>query len=401
MKPRIILSALFIFGILGTVFAQIKQADTATRYRSLIPVNKQKRISNIDFIANQQYALRSDFKDGDYLSSDFRMEQFRMEIRGWVTDKIYFRFRHRYTSSFEPQSVDKIIKGVDMAYVNIKLGNNDKWELMAGKFCVDWGGIEFDLNPIDIYEYSDIIEMADNFLSGVGAKYNINSSNYIGLQVYNSRTQSYNELYGNDSVIGGAGIEASKAAMGSVITWRGSLWNGLVNTLWSYSLTNEASGIFKNYAAFGQQLNLNKVTIAYDFKISFEDLDRTGIISKEIPRDEHGYVLRNTQYMSHWLRVDYNFAPKWHVCFDGYVDFASWKDDEDPEKEAYGDKIRTAYGYIPTIEYYPWDDFPIKFFVGYVGRIYKYSDYAKMKINVKDYNTGRVMIGLISPLKFL
>ncbi len=401
MKLRIVLSALFLFGILGTTLAQIKQSDTATHYRSIIPVDKQKRLSNIDFIANQQYAFRSDFKDSDYLGSKFKMEQFRMEIRGWVTKKVYFRFRHRYTSSFEPQSMDKIIKGVDMAYIAIKLGNKDKWEVMAGKFCVDWGGIEFDLNPIDIYEYSDIIEMADNFLSGVGLKYFVNSSNYIGLQIYNSRTQTYDEIYGNDSIIGGAGIKASKAPLGGVLTWRGSLWNGLVTTLWSYSLTNEASGIFKNYAAFGQQVNLKKLTIAYDFKISSEDLDRSGIISNEIPRDTYGYVLRNTLYTSHWLRVDWEFVPKWHLCFDGYVDYASWMDDEDPEKEAYGNQIRTAYGYIPTIEYHPWDNFPVKFFAGYVGRLYNYSDYTKMKIDATDYNTGRVMVGLISPLKFL
>ena len=401
MKTRIIICALFLFGIMGTAFAQIKQADTATNYRSIIPEDKQKRLSNIDFIANQQYSFRSDFNDGDYLGSKFKMEQFRLEIRGWVTKKVYFRFRHRYTSSFEPQSMDKIIKGVDMAYIAIKLGNKDKWEVMAGKFCVDWGGIEFDLNPIDIYEYSDIIEMADNFLSGVGIKYFVNPSNYIGLQIYNSRTQTYDEIYSNDSIIGGAGITASKAPLGGVITWRGSLWNGLVTTLWSYSLTNEASGIFKNYAAFGQQLNLKKLSIAYDFKISSEDLDRTGVISNEIPRDTYGYVLRNTLYTSHWLRVDWEFVPKWHLCFDGYVDCANWMDDEDPDKEAYGNQIRTAYGYIPTIEYHPWDNFPIKFFAGYVGRIYNYSNYTKMKIDAKDYDTGRVMVGLIAPLKFL
>ena len=41
--------------------------------------------------------------------------------------KIYFRFRHRYTSSFEPQSIDKIIKGVDFAYVTFTL--SDKVQL--------------------------------------------------------------------------------------------------------------------------------------------------------------------------------------------------------------------------------------------------------------------------------
>ena len=401
MKIKIIFIAFFLFGILGTGFAQLKQADTSTTYRSLIPEDKQKRLSNFDLIFNQQFDFRNDFLNDEYVGSKFKFEQFRLEIRGWVSKKVFFRFRHRYTSTFEPQTVDKIIKGVDMAYINIKLGNNNKWEIIAGKMCVDWGGIEFDLNPIDIYAYSDIIEQADNFLSGVGTKYFVNPSNYIGLQIYNSRTQTYDEIYGNDSIIGGAGIEASKAPLGGVITWRGSLWNGLINTLWSYSLTNEASGMFKNYAAFGQQLNLKKLTFAYDFKISSEDLDRTGIISKEIPRDQYGYVLRNTLYTSHWIRLDWEFATKWHLCFDGFIDCAKWLDDEDPDKEAYGNKIKTSYGYIPTVEFYPWDDVPLKFFAGYIGRIYNYSDYTKLKIDVADYTTGRVMIGLISPLKVL
>ena len=286
-----------------------------------------------------------------------------------------------------------------MAYLNFKLGNADKWELQAGKFCLDWGGIEFDLNPIDIYEYSDIIEMADNFMSGVGIKYNVNSGNYIGFQMYNSRTQTFDEIYGNDSIIRGADITASKAPLGGVITWRGSLWNGLVTTLWSYSLTNEASGIFKNYLALGQQVSLNTLKIAYDFKISNEDLDRTGIISQEIPRGEYGYVLRNTLYYSHWLQVDWKFIPKWHFCFVGMLDQANWLDDEDPTKNT--DKIRTAYGYIPTIEYYPFDNINIKFFMGYAGRVYKYSDYTKARIASEDYNTGRLMIGIISPLGIL
>ena len=399
MKTRFFLLTFLLMGIVGINYAQYRQMETKPEYKSLIPEEKQKRLKNIDMIANMQFAFRNDFKDGDYIGSKFRMEQFRMEIKGWVTDKVYFRFRHRYTSAFEPQSMDKIIKGIDMAFVAFKLGNKDKWEMIVGKMCVDWGGIEFDLNPIDIYEYSDIIEQADNFLSGIGVKYFVNPDNYIGLQIYNARTQTFDELYGNDSIIGGAGITASKAPLGGVLTWRGSLWDGLVSTLWSFSITNEASGMFKNYLALGQQLNLKKVKVAYDFKLSLEDLDRTGIISKEIPRDEYGYVLQNTMYYSHWLQVDWKFAPKWHIAFAGFIDHAKWLDDEDPDK--YSNTIRTGYGYIPTVEFYPWDEVNLKFFVGYVGRIYKYSDYTKEKVGSQDYTTGRLMIGLISPLQFL
>jgi hypothetical protein len=94
-------------------------------------------------------------------------------------------------------------------------------------------------------------------------------------------------------------------------------------------------------------------------------------------------------------------TPKWHFSVDAFVDFADWTSDKDPLKTQ--NRFRTVYSVIPTIEFYPWDDFNLKFFIGYVGRWYKYSDYAKNRPGLmkQDYNTSRVMIGLISPLKFL
>ena len=173
MKTKLII-LIILLACSSVMQAQMKQTDENSLDEPIIPIDKQTRLANFNLILNQQYAFRNDFDNGEYIDSRFRMEQFRLEMRGWITEKVFFRFRHRYTSSYEPQSVDKIIKGVDMAYITVKLGNKDKWELSAGKLCADWGGIEFDLNPIDIYEYSDIIEQADNFLSGVGVKYNLN-----------------------------------------------------------------------------------------------------------------------------------------------------------------------------------------------------------------------------------
>jgi len=377
------------------MFAQQRQGGKEDAYRSLIPDEKQKRLKNVDFITNMQFGLRNDFRDDNYLSSQFKIEQFRLEIKGWVTDKVFFRFRHRYTSPFEPQSMDKIIKGVDLAFITYKI--NDKWQVSGGKVCADWGGIEFDMNPAFIYEYSDIIEMADNFLSGVQVNYSLSEGNSFGFQILNSRTQSFNEIYGNDSIIGALGIEQAKAPLAAVLTWRGKF--GKFSTLWSYSVFTEAEGYFKNYFAFGNMLELNKVKISYDFKLSLEDLDRTGIISETIPRNEYSYRLTNTLYYSHWAQVEWQFTPRWSFVFVGFVDYAKWRGDEDPEKT--DNHIRTAYGYIPTIEYHPLDDSDLKLFVGYVGRIYNYSDYAKTKVGATDYQTGRIIVGLITALKVL
>jgi len=188
----------FIFGIVLLLFvfmgyAQNRQSDTTSIYRSLIPTSKQSLLKNIDMIANTQMGFRSDFYEGEHVESKFRVEQFRLEIKGYVHEKIYFRFRHRYTSSFEPQSIDKIIKGVDFFYLTFTL--SDKVNLTLGKTYADWGGIEFDLNPIDIFEYSDIIEQADNFLTGVGVYWQATERNGFSFQILNSRTQSFEELY--------------------------------------------------------------------------------------------------------------------------------------------------------------------------------------------------------------
>jgi hypothetical protein len=397
MKKSILLCIPLFFIFLVSAYAQQHQSGLTDNYRSLIPEDKQNRLKNVDFIANMQYDFRNDFTSGEYIGSNFRMEQFRMEIKGWVTDKVFFRFRHRYTSPFEPQTLDKIIKGVDMAFVTVKLGNKDKWQMSAGKMCVDWGGIEFDLNPVFIYEYSDIIEMADNFMSGAQIQRNFSEGNSLGFEIMNSRTQSFEEIYGSDSIIGGLGIKASKAPLAGVLTWRGKF--GIFSTLYSYSVFTEAKNYVSNYIALGNMLTFKKVNLSYDFKISLEGLDRTGTISQTIPRNEYSYTLTNTVYYSHWLQVEWRFAPKWQLAFVGFIDQALWMGHEDPTKTT--NKIKTGFGYIPTIEYYPWDDINLKFFAGYVGRVYNYSDYATTKVGAQDYNTGRIMVGLISALKFL
>ena len=390
MKIKLIITAICL-SIAGIVQAQLRQADTSS-YRSLIPEEKQELLKNVDMIMNMQLGFRNDFQDGEYLGSKFKFEQFRLEIKGYVHEKVFFRFRHRYTSDFQPASVDKIIKGVDFAYLRFDL--SDKWQLTVGKTFADWGGIEFDLNPIDIYEYSDIIEMADNFLTGAGVYYQATKNHGFSFQILNSRTGTFEELY--DSI---PTIQSSKAPLAGVINWRGSFWEGKFTTLWSYSLFNEAKDTYKNYIALGNQLKLDKFTIMYDFKWSKEDLDRTGIISGDVPDDIYNYALRNTLYYSHWLRVDYRFVPKWQLSFVGFIDKAKWLSDIDPVKDT--DDWRTAYSFIPTIEYFPWDDLNLKFYFGYVGRYFDYSDYATSRVGVQDYNTGRIIFGIISPLHVL
>lgn len=403
MKLKINMKWLLLFLLSPSfMYAQKTELQTGdtTYYKTLIPEDKQGLLKNVSMIANMQFAFRNEFVDGEYTQSRFKNEQFRLEIRGQVHDKVYFRFRDRYTRAQTSESIDNLSRSVDLAYIRVDA--TEKFSISAGKMCADWGAFEFDYNPIDIYEYSDIIEYADNFLSGVGFSYLATPKHQFTVQVLDSRTATFEDLYGPQP-----DFTESKAPLAFVANWRGNLFGDKVKTIWSYSLFNEAQTLEEdpanmNYIALGQELTLGKFVIAYDYKWSDEDLDRTSIVSLTVPDTLYPYALPNTQYVGHWVHLHYRVTQKVNLAFFGMLDLARWNDDTmDPEKPAGEDLIRTAYGFIPVVEYYPWENLNMRFFANYIGRTYTYSDYAKTRFAANDYTTGRFTIGFISPLGIL
>lgn len=67
--------------------------------------------------------------------------------------------------------VDNLPTSIDYAGIGIQL--NDQFSLFAGKQCAAYGGFEFDLNPIDVYQYCDMIDYMSNFMTGLNVGYNI------------------------------------------------------------------------------------------------------------------------------------------------------------------------------------------------------------------------------------
>ena len=394
-KTGLIVLIFFIMPAALIAQTMAPQAGDTTYYKTLIPEEKQGLLKNVSMIANMRFAFRNEFQDGEFMKSRFTNEQFRLEIKGKVHDKVYFRFRDRYTRAQTSESVDGISRSTDLAFIRVDVSN--KFSIAGGKLCADWGAYEFDYNPIDIYEYSDIIEYADNFLSGFQASWVLNPKHQFTVQVLDSRTKTFNELYGPQPK-----LEESKAPLAFVANWRGSLFDGKFNTIWSYARHNEAhdtvadKGVGMDYFALGNQLKLNKLTIEYDYKISMEDLDRTTIVSETVPDNLYPYALRETVYIGHWLHLYYRVNPKINLAFVAMLDIAKYKDDIDPLKTS--DDIREAWGFIPTFEYYPFKDLNVRFYANWVGRKYEYSDYAKTRFNSKDYDTGRFSIGFVTPL---
>ena len=81
-------------------------------------------------------------------------------MKGNINDWLSYRYRQRLNRGNDGSgNIDNVPTSIDYAGIGVKL---DKFSFFAGKQCTAYGGIEFDVNPIDIYEYSDMIENMNN-----------------------------------------------------------------------------------------------------------------------------------------------------------------------------------------------------------------------------------------------
>lgn len=360
--------------------------------KTLIPEVRQKLLRDMDMIFNTRMGYDSGFTDGDHDISKFYVNQFRLELKGKIHEKVFFRFRNRFTKEDDPASLDHVNNSVDLAYVKIDF--TPKTQFSFGKLCADWGGYEFDFNPIDIMAYNDIINYADNFLVGAGLSHKLGDKHSLSFQVLNARTKTYDNLYGVDAEIPASpSINQSEYPLAAVVNWRGSFFDDKFQTTWSYSFFNEAKGKHMNYIALGNKFKGKKFAVYYDFKYSDEGLDRKGIISNTIhDAGVSPYAAEGALYIENWLRVECLVAPKVTVIFSAFNSDHYWKENPNPN---INEKVSASYGFIPTIEYMPFQDLNLRFFAGYVFRRIDYTSYGT------DINTGQFSIGIVAPLLVL
>ncbi|MEO4005643.1 porin [Flavobacterium sp. CAU 1735] len=388
MKKYVLL-ILFLFVQAG-MSGQDHQLSKDTLSKPIIPKERLDLLKNVDIIFNMQFANDNFFRDGKFQESAFSNNQMRLEIKGKIHDKVYFRFRDRYTKTTDPGSRDNVSRSTDMAFIGIEL--SPKTRLNLGKMSADWGGYEFDLNPIDILEYNDILEYADNFLTGAGITYQAFQNHSFGLQVLNSRVSDFEDVYQDRIPVN---LEKAKVPMAFISNWRGRFFGGKFETIYSYSYFKETTQKGMNFYSLGHKYQDKKLTLLYDFKYSNEGIDRKGIITNMIPGEEVN-IQENVSYLENWLRAEYLIAPKVNLSLT-LMHSNAYAKNMVAADSGYS-HIRSSYGFIPSVQYIPFKDLNLRFFVSYVGRYYNYSTYAQEQLGQTDYNTGRFSIGFIAPL---
>lgn len=352
----------------------------------------EKKTDKFNLYLNMHGSLNFDWTGSNFDEAKFKMNQLRIEAKGNINDWLSYRYRQRLNKGDSPNGYrDNLLNSIDIAGIGINL---KKWSFFLGKQCASYGGIEFDLNPIEIYQYSDMVDYMSNFMSGVNIAYNFTPKQQLQFQVLNAYNDSSKDMYGN--------YEKAKIPMVYTLNWNGNFAD-VYKTRWSASFMNETKGEHMWYFALGNDFNISdKVQAYFDWMYSREGVDRKGIISSIVQNGDwqatSGYKTAKTDIMSFVLHLNYRFHPAWNIFAKFMAEnegvYKTTQQAGAPDITVEKGRYRTAWGYIGGIEYYPFKDRNLHFFATYVGRNYKYTDRAKA-FGAEDYSTNQLSVGFI------
>lgn len=320
---------------------------------------------------NFQTSLDAEKKGEADLNTKFQARQLRLEVRGDLTERIFYRFRHRLNKSNAAVSLDNLATATDMMYAGFRL--NEKWSATVGKMCQAWGGYEFDLNPMNIYEYSDFLENMDNFMLGAMITYAPNPNHEFNLQITDVRNSNFADLYATAT----ATIKESNTPLAYIFNWNGNLLDGLVQTRWGAGLQSEADGYTNALVMLGTKLNLPKFQVFLDYMMANDQLDRL----KFTPRSK-AEVVKDAKYNSFVLKAEYQPAPEWNIFAQGLYETAN---------SSLANNEFKGIGYFAGVEYLPFKEQDLRFFLAYIGR--------SRDTNSVKVDTNRVSVGMMYRIK--
>lgn len=389
MKMRNTLFAMFAL-VAGMASAQVATESAGGNEKTLFEriAKIEKKSDKFNLFFNMHYGFDANFTSGNFDQGAFNMRQFRIEAKGKVTDWLSYRWRQRLNrDNAGGGMIDNLPNSIDIASLTFAV--TDKFSISAGKQCAAYGGIEYDLNPIEIYQYSEIINNMSNFMSGVMFTYDFTPNQQLAFQVLDSRNNSIEDTYGEN-------LSANKLPLVYTLNWNANMFGGAWQTRWSASVMDEVKDKYMYYVALGNQFNFSpKCNMFVDFMSSYEELDRKGIMTNIYggQANFNGHNMYNSLYNSLVAKVNWRFQPKWNFFVKGMLESAAIYGGED----GYADgNYRTSLGYLAGVEYYPMES-NMHLFLTFVGQTHMFTERAKA-LGQNDYSTQRVSLGFIYQL---
>lgn len=340
----------------------------------------EKKSDAFNVYLNYAAAFRAEKSTDQDMTTGFYNKQFRLEFKGNLTDHFYYRLRHRMNKANDAKA-DNYSKATDIMMVGYR--PSDKWTIQMGKMCQIWGGFEFDENPMGIYQYSDMVDNMDNFMSGFVLSLTPVPSQEIAFEVSNANNLTFDQQYPWAK----GKHEYTNHPLTYIANWNGSFAEGKINTRWAVGSQTQAKDNKSVMVTLGQKLALSNFQWYIDYMGAFDDIDRLGIVAGETG------VYTNIKYHSLITKADFQFAPGWNFFVKGMYETAG-SGDNDALKN-----YRTSLGYFAGLEYYPDKSQDLRFSLTYQGRHFSYSDDAKKAFNLADHDNTRIELGFMYRIK--
>jgi hypothetical protein len=376
----------------------------------------EKKHDMLDVYIN--YAASAQASEGTDASwqTRFANKELRLELKGNLTDKLYYRFRHRLNRRNDAQGSDNFSKATDLMMVGYDF--NDKVSLMAGKMCQIWGGYEYDTNPMYIYQYSDMCDHLEIFQTGVTLSLKPVPTQELAFMVSDAHNGTLEETYGTDPILVSSRndfreLEKANHPLTFIANWNGSFFGGQLQTRWAWGIQKLAKGQYSRMITLGQKLNLPEVQWYVDYMASFDDLDRLGIVTSDLsssfhpvydgyqvaqPYSEYLYIYYmppmnlhcgNVHYHSWITKLNWQFAPQWNLMLKGTYETASMQ-----QIEAFKN-YRKSIGWIGALEYYPDKTQDLRVFLAYMGQNVNYTKESYLD----SHHSNRIELGFMYRIK--
>ena len=127
----------------------------------------------------------------------------------------------------------------------------------------------------------------------------------------------------------------------------------------------------------GTKLNLPKFQVFLDYMMANDQLDRL----KFTPRSK-AEVVKDAKYNSFVLKAEYQPAPEWNIFAQGLYETAN---------SSLANNEFKGVGYFAGVEYLPFKEQELRFFLAYIGRSKDENSAVK--------NTNRVSVGMMYRIK--
>ena len=361
--------------------------DIRSLYEMVSKHEKKTEAVNLYFNYGACCQMTRDSREGEW-TSRFYNRDLRLEMRGWLTDNIFYRFRHRLNKASSAQSEDNLT-------------------IQGGKKNQSLGSFEYDENTLFVYQFSDIEDKVDGSKGGINVLYSPTPNHEFSVEVCNTYNGKLADEFGENAMVTDASVlqdnasvrmeklEKANAPFSYNLRWTGKFFDGKLKTRWSYTLRTQAKHKYSRFLRLGQQLRLNKLRWYLDYNMTYDDLDRMKIASGEVaeglaPMTENLYVGK-VRYQGVVSKLNWPIAPCWNLVAKGMYETA------DVTKSEQFRNYRKALGCVGCIEYYPAREQKqdLRFFLAYTGRKYDYSK----KSGLTNYNTNRVEIGMLYRIK--